>query len=51
MSKEIFDKIYDEIENMTQEDVDQMNKNIDNEVKNNQIKKFGVEYDHLSIFL
>lgn len=50
MSKEIFDKIYDEIENMTQEDVDQMNKNIDNEVKNNQIKKFGVEYDHLSIF-
>lgn len=50
MSKEIFDKIYDEIENMTQEDVDQMNQNIDNEVKNNQIKKFGVEYDHLSIF-
>lgn len=46
----IFDEVFEEIENMSQEDVDRMNQNIDNEIKRDQIKNFGVEYDHLSIF-
>lgn len=44
---EIFNEIFNEIENMTKEDVDQMNQNIDNEVKNKQIEKFGVLYSNL----
>lgn len=50
MNKQIQDEIFNEIENMTQEDVDRMNQDIDNEIKNKQIEKFGVEYDHLSLF-
>lgn len=50
MNKQIQDEIFNEIENMTQEDVDRMNQNIDNEIKRDQIKKFGVEYDCLSLF-
>lgn len=50
MNKQIQDEIFNEIENMTQEDVDQINQNIDNDIKNKQLKNFGVEYDHLSIF-
>lgn len=47
---EIFNEIFDELDNISQEDVDRINQNIDDENKKNQIKNFGVEYDSLSIF-
>lgn len=45
--QQIFSGIFNEIENMSQEDINRMDQNINDEVKNNQIEKFGVLYSNL----